>query len=63
MNIHLKICYLGCDNAAELQYTVYLEFSRYVNFMDFAVSRAAVKIYSVKILPSLIIYEYVTLNL
>ena len=26
-------------------------FSRYVNFTDFAVSRAAVKIYSVKILP------------
>ena len=34
-------------------------FSRYVNFMDFAVSRAAVKIYSVKFLPPRIIYEYV----
>ena len=30
-------------------------FSRYVNFMGFVVSRAAVKIYSVKILPPRII--------
>ena len=30
-------------------------FSRYVNFTDFVVSRAAVKIYSVKILPSCVI--------
>ena len=41
--------------------TVYTwNISCYVNFMDFAVSRAALKIYSVKILPSHIIYEYVT---
>ena len=41
----------------QLPYT--WNFSRYVNFTDFAVSRAAVKIYSVKFLPPRIIYEYI----
>ena len=39
--------------AVSIPYT--WNFSQYVNFTDFAVSRAALKIYSVKILPPRII--------
>ena len=35
--------------------TVHTEFLRYVNYMDYEVSRAAVKTYSLKILPPRII--------
>ena len=54
----LKITmYIVCDYWAHVIYVVPYtwNFSQYVNFTDFAVSRATVKIYSVKILPPRII--------
>ena len=61
--LRLICMFLGCDMPIQLvlssEYYDRLpytwNFSRYVNFTDFAVSRAAVKIYSVKISPPRII--------